>query len=122
MEWGKVVDWLISLIVTHPMNASIHIFLIFILYLLSGCCYPKVQLTRSERKLIAYDKQRRPIIFCSESGTCDTVYFHSMFTRSGFNSNFDQWWEMHIGTIKKGSPRGFFYSVYGTSNFPANHY
>jgi hypothetical protein len=46
-----------------------------------------------------------------------------MSTRSGYIPNFDQWWDMHVShTVKKGSPRRFSYSVYGTSNYPANNY
>ena len=96
---------------------------ILIFCFICGCYYPKVQLTRSERKLIAYDKQKRPIIFCSEAGVCDTIKFHYAFTRNGYNPNFDQWWDIHIShTARKGSHRRFYYSVIGTSNFPVNKY
>ena len=105
------------------MKHSRHIISILVLVLLCGCYYPKVHLTRSERKLIAYDRQKQLIVFCSDSGVCDTVHFQHNYTRKGYVPNFDHWWELHIShTAKRGSARGFYYSVVGTSNFPANKY
>jgi len=105
------------------MKRSAYIAITFILFFPGGCYYPKVKMTRSDRKLIAYDKQRRPVVFCSEAGVCDTMTFQYTFTRRGFKRNFDQWWDIHIShTKRKGSRRGFYYSVAGTSNFPVNKY
>jgi len=96
---------------------------VFILYILCGCYYPKVNLTKTERKLIAYDKQKGPIVFCSDAGVCDTMHFEYASSRNGYTPNFDHWWDLHVShIISKGSPRLFHYSVIGTSNFPQDKY
>lgn len=95
--------------------------LFFLLFLLSGCLYPRVNVTKQQKRLVSNYKNQKPTVFYSNTGLTDTVEFKNYGYIGNYKTNLDVFWEIMVNE-RTNKNREFYCSVIATSGFKADKY